>query len=137
VQGIQGPAGSGGGGGLSSWIYKTSNYTATTGDQIIANTSGGSFTITLPPTPSIGNIVRISDGADWRAYNLTVARNGSTIEGLSENLTVDLGLTILDLIYDGTTWQVFSSLGAQGPAGPTGSGGGTGTINELDAALFS
>ena len=105
AQGIQGIQG-----GAPGWSRKTTTYSAAVGDQIVADTSGGSWTLTLPATPTIGAYVRISDGANWKTNNLTVARNGSTIEGASEDLTVDIGSVILELIYDGTTWEVFSTI---------------------------
>ena len=99
--------GSGGGGG-STWSVKTSNYTATTGDQLLANTSGGAFTITLPATPTAGDSIIIADGDSWFTNNLTVARNGSTIKGLSENLILDIAAVKVDFVYNGTTWLVFA-----------------------------
>jgi hypothetical protein len=122
-QGTQGLAGK-----PANWERKTSAYTMSDGDQIIADTSGNnSFTLTLPASPTGGEIVRIADGGDWTQYNITIARNGSTIEGFSEDLIVDIGNTILDIIYESdgsnSTWQVYSSLGAQGVIGDQGSQG--------------
>ena len=99
-------------GSLSNYSRKTSLYTAVARDQLIADTSGGSFTINLPATPSTGDLIRIADGANWTTNNLTIGRNGSTIEGAAEDLIVDIGTISLDLVYDGTTWQVFPSTGA-------------------------
>jgi hypothetical protein len=104
------------GSSAGTWTRRTSNYTAVNNDLIIADTAGGAFTITLPASPTTGNIVTIVDGANWKTTNLTIARNSATIEGLAENLVVDLGGCRLDLIYDGTTWEVFSSLGPVGDA---------------------
>lgn len=103
--------GGGGGGGTGTWERKTTTYTASAGDQLIADTSGGVFTVTLPATPSVGDIVRFADGASWSSNNLTLARNGSTIEGLSEDLVIDIGGVQIDLIYDGTTWEVYTNAG--------------------------
>jgi hypothetical protein len=98
--------GTSGGGG--SWLVKTANYTASTGNKILANTSGGTFTITLPATPSAGDSLTIADGDNWVTTNLTVARNGSTIKGLSENITLDVANIMVDFIYSGSTWLVFA-----------------------------
>ena len=98
-------------GGGTTWTVKTSNYTAVTGDGIIADTSGGTFTITLPSSPSAGDNVILADGDDWSATNLTVGRNGSTIEGASEDLTIDIGSIQVHLIYSGTTWEVYAFTG--------------------------
>ena len=98
----------------TTYIRKTTNYTAVTGDNIIADTSAGSFTITLPSSPSIGFNIRIVDGANWNTNNLIIARNGSTIEGSASDLTVNTGTIMLHLVYDGTTWQVYPSSSAAG-----------------------
>ena len=97
---------------------KTSNYTAINGDRIIADTSGGSFTITLPASPTIGNSVVIYDNASWGVNNLTIARNGSTIESISDDFVLDISSIKVEFIYNGSTWQVYSSIGQSGPAGP-------------------
>lgn len=96
---------------LDNWIFKSSNYNALPNDYIIADTSNGAFTITLPPTPDLGDHVYIADGGDWSNINLTVARNGSTIEGLSEDLIFDLGSVQVHFVYDGATWEVYAIAG--------------------------
>lgn len=98
----------------SGWIKKVANYTASPSDQIIADTSAGSFTITLPATPTTGMYVAFADGDDWYTNNLTIARNGSTIEGAAENLLLNIKGIRVDLIYDGTTWEVYAYAGPSG-----------------------
>ena len=117
AQGIQGIAG-GGGGGSAAWVVKSANYLAATGDRIIANTTAGSFTITLPATPTTGAYVQITDGGNWSVNNLLINRNApSTIEGIADTLAIDLAQTTVEFIYDGTTWQFTSTTGARGPTG--------------------
>ncbi|NBR88672.1 MAG: tail fiber domain-containing protein [Rhodobacteraceae bacterium] len=99
------------GGGTSPWSRKTTTYTAVAGDRLIADTSGGSFTITLPATPTTGNSVVFADGADWFTNNLTVARNSSTIEGVADDFVLDIKGIEVEFVYDGTTWEVFASTG--------------------------
>jgi hypothetical protein len=121
-QGTQGVSGSFSG----TWIRKTTAdpaYTANSGDQIIADTSGGTFTITLPATPSTGSHVLIADGASWSTTNLTVGRNGSTIEGLSEDLILDINDIQIDFVYDGTSWEVYTTI--------TSGGGGFSAVNYI------
>jgi hypothetical protein len=98
-------------GGISYTRF-TANTTASDKDGIIADTSGGIFTVTLPAAPETGAQVAIVDGANWATNNLTVARNGSTIEGLAEDLVLDIGGVAVHFIYDGTTWEVFTQAGA-------------------------
>ncbi|NDG19839.1 MAG: hypothetical protein EB117_16465, partial [Betaproteobacteria bacterium] len=127
VQGAQGASGEGGGGGISSWTIATSTMTANVFQRIVADTSGGSFTINLPATPSAGHSVQITDGNSWSGNNLTVGRNGSTIEGVADDLTLDASGVTVELIYDGSTWEVTATLGAQGPQGAQGVQGAQGS----------
>jgi len=107
-QGEVGPAGD----GLTPWSLKTANYTAVDKDRLLIDTSGGSFTITLPATPSTGHSIRLADAGSFGTNNLTIARNGSTIEGFSEDLVIDIDGVSVELIYDGSTWEVYSQIGA-------------------------
>ena len=128
--GVDGATGSigltGATGTAAPYTRKTTTYTAINGDYVIADTSGGAWTLTLPITPSTGNSVTIADGDNFQTNNLTVARNGSTIEGNAGNLIIDVTGLLVTLIYDGTTWEVYSSIGAQGATGYTGSTGAQG-----------
>lgn len=122
--GISGASGiSGYSGALPAWILKSSNYTASPNDRIIANTTTGSFTITLPATPIAGTYVVITDANDWKTNNLIVNPNGSTIEGLSDTLVIDLRDITVEFIYNGTTWQVTATTGSQGLSGYSGYSG--------------
>ena len=100
--------------GGTTYVKKTANYTAADRDGIIADTAAGAFTVFLPATPTVGMQINIVDGNNWGAYNLTVGRNGSTIEGLAENLILDIAGVSVQLIYDGTTWEVFGQAGILG-----------------------
>ena len=122
--GAQGASGATGPGSVWTWI--NSNTTAVTGSQYIADTSAGSFTLTLPASPSTGFSVAVADGANWSINNLTIARNGSVIDGDAADLIVDVGEVELKLIYDGDEWQLYTSLGAAGATGVQGASGSTG-----------
>ena len=132
IQGRQGTTGSQGiqgitGIGILNWSTKVvgdNGYTASNRDALIADTSGGSFTINLPSSPTTGNYIVISDGANWETNNLIVGRNGSTIESAAEDLTLDIGGLYIDFVYDGSTWEVYPSVG-QGVQGTSGFDGST------------
>jgi len=97
------------------YSYTTTPVTATNNQGILADTSGGSFTVTLPATPSVGNQVIIADaGSFWGTNNLTVGRNGSTIGGLAQDLVCDLSGVSVQFVYDGATWEVYAQVGGQG-----------------------
>ena len=116
-------SGGGGGGSLSPWIRITSNYSASNGDRIIADTTGGTFTVTLPATPSLGDYILITDGANFANINLLVARNGSTIETVADDVLLDSSGTTFEFIYDGSTWQLTATSGQPGLQGIQGIAG--------------
>lgn len=107
-----------GGGGGGVWTKITTTTTATAAKQYLVDTTGGAFTVTLPTGPAAGDYVYFMDAGNWTINNLTIERNGSTIEGVTENLVFDLKGILVQMIYDGSTWQVASNIGPQGVAGP-------------------
>jgi len=114
-----------GGGGIV-YVEKTANYTAAAGEGIIADTSAGSWTLTLPATPTSGDVVVVADGANWAVNNLTIGRNGSTIEGDSSDLIMNVGNVSVTFIYASNNWQIYSQMGA--PAGVVVTEDGTQTL---------
>jgi hypothetical protein len=96
------------------YVRKTTNYTAVDKEIVLADTTGGAFTITLPASPAVGSTVTIADAGNWETHNLTVARNGSTIEGAAANLTLSTAGVMVDFIFDGTTWQAYTQASAAG-----------------------
>jgi hypothetical protein len=119
-QGDIGYTGSKGDIGLEPWKVVNSDYTASNRDRLIADGSGGSFNITLPLTPVVGDYIQITDGADFNLYPITILRNGNTIEDLSENVLLDLPASTFEFIYDGLTWHITSTTGPQGFTGSQG-----------------
>lgn len=88
--------------------------TAEPGENVIVDNSGGAVTIDLPLTPETNTLVHFEQLPDspYSANNLTVGRNGETIMGLAEDMTVGVsgGNKTNDIIFtmrfDGTTWRV-------------------------------
>jgi len=91
--------------GGTSWVaVKTSNYTASAGEGVFANTTSASFTVTLPASPSIGDEVTIKDYAGTFDTNaLTIGRNSQPIEGVAADLTVSVERAGLTLAYSDST----------------------------------
>ena len=130
-------ASTGGAGGLE-YVVKTANYTTSDLEGVLADTSGGAFTVTLPITPSAGAQVVIADsGNSWGTNNLTIARNGSTIANVAENLVCNITGTSVQLVYDGTTWEVYTQLGAGGGSEVTLSGTQTLTNKTLTSPTLT
>ena len=96
-------------GSLKRWTAKTANYTAVAGDRILADTSGGAWTLTLPASPAVGDEIHILDStASFDSNNLTVARNSLKIQALTADLTLTTESTGIGLVYMSSTygWRV-------------------------------
>jgi len=79
---------------------KTSPLTAVSGKGYFINTSGGVVTVTLPSSPSAGDIISIKDYANtFDTNNATVGRNGSKIGGACIDATLDTEGDSITLIY--------------------------------------
>ena len=98
--------------GGTSWVaVKTSNYTASAGEGVFANTTSGAWTLTLPASPSLGDEVSFVDYAGtFDTNNLTIARNSSKIHGADEDLTVSVERAANTLVFtDGTQGWLLKS----------------------------
>ena len=88
---------------------KTASFTAVSGNGYFVNTTSGAITVTLPASPSAGDIVSVSDYAGTAATNnITIARNGSNINGAASDLTISKNNSACFLVYvDGTQgWKL-------------------------------
>jgi len=107
-------------GGIVYTAVKTANYTAANNDGVLTNTTGGAFTVTLPTSPSVGNIVIVVDSfSQWGTYNLTVDPTalikiaGNTA---GDTLICDITGATVTLVYTGATygWNVSAQVGGNG-----------------------
>ena len=97
-----------------------SDFTAVSAGRYAINTTGGPVTVTLPASPTTGDYVRLIDISNWTDNSVTLNRNGSTIESTADNFELDIGQSIIELIYINSTWQVYSSIGQRGAQGEKG-----------------
>ena len=85
---------------------------AVSGTGYFANTTSAAFTITLPTSPSAGDIVAVRDYAQtFATNNLTIGRNGQPIDALTVDLTLNTNGQAITLVYvDGTQgWKSVNS----------------------------
>ena len=98
-----------------TYVTKTANYTTQDLEGVLANTSGGAFTVTLPASPSAGAQVIVADSGDaFGTNNLTVARNGETIDGTAADFVLDITGVSVQFVYNGSTWRVYAQVGGKG-----------------------
>jgi hypothetical protein len=83
---------------------KTASFTAVSGNGYFVNTTSGAVTVTLPASPSAGDIVSIADYTNtFQTNNVTVARNGSPIGGIAADAILSTeGLSVTFVYVDGT-----------------------------------
>lgn len=93
---------------LNNWQNITSSYTALVGDRLLVTPAAG-LVITLPSAPAIGQTVVIVDSAGTsQTTNFTVARNGSLIAGVAEDLIFNVKSKAATLVFANTAqgWRV-------------------------------
>ncbi|MBT4792190.1 MAG: hypothetical protein HON90_11510 [Halobacteriovoraceae bacterium] len=70
-----------------NWINTNANYTIQVSENILVDASAGSFTLTLPDTPSHGDMIRIVHGKGDLTTNTVII-----LPGLQDTLLRGVGL---------------------------------------------
>src|SRR6056300_1134606 len=102
--------------GAVTWdtTAKTSGFTAVSGNGYFCNTTSSAFTVTLPASPSAGDIVGIKDYANTAdTNNITIGRNGSNIKGQAEDFTINTEGRSVFLVYVDATKGWLSTAAAK------------------------
>jgi len=96
----------------TTWTTKliATSYLVARYDEILADSTSGIFTLTLPAAPLLGDRVRILDPSGmWAANNVTVSRNGNTIGGSATDLVLNVNNGRVELVFDGSSnWLVIA-----------------------------
>jgi len=122
---------------------KTSGFTAVSGEGYFCNTTSGGFTLTLPASPSSGDIVAFKDYANtFDTGNLTIGRNGSNIGGQALDSVISTEGIAVTLVYaDATKGWLVTESGLQdeapGPEFVTATGGTTITSGNFKTHIFT
>lgn len=92
--------------GVGSYTVTTTATSKTASANEFVVVTAASQTITLPASPAPGNQVGISVVGTF--VDTVVARNGSNIMSLAENMTIDVPNTTVELIYTDATrgWRI-------------------------------
>lgn len=98
--------------GILNWVAINANTNAVSTNWYAVSTSAGAVTLTLPATPSTSAYVYVMDSdASFSSHNLTIARNGQTIDGSASNLVLSTNGAFRGLVFSGATpsWRTFAS----------------------------
>jgi hypothetical protein len=108
--------------GSASWstTVKTGDFTAVAGEGYFVDTSSGPVTVTLPASPTAGDVVAFKDYANTFDTNvLNINRNGKPIGGSAENKKMGTEGIAATLIYvDGTKGWLVTDDGLQSNVQP-------------------
>jgi hypothetical protein len=132
--------------GAASWdtTVKTTGFTAVSGVGYFVNTTAGAITVTLPASPSAGDVVAVSDYANiFATNNVTLARNGSNIGGVTADSALLVNGAAVTLVYvDATKGWIVTDSGNQSDASElplyiTATGGTITTIGDFKVHAFT
>lgn len=101
-----------GGGGIEYTSIST-NTNAEVSKGYLINSTSNTVTLTLPLTPILGDTIAVVDSHHQSSTNaITIARNGSKIEGQEEDLVLDIDGSGFTLVYVDTTrgWEIVSEI---------------------------
>ena len=144
---------------LLTWqSVQTTGFTAVAGRAYPCNTTSAAFTVTLPASPSAGDLVTLTDYAGtFATNNLTVNPNGNKVEGFTANQTVYTNRGSVNLVYIDSTqgWIIYANVatdiispatvsvdylvvaGGAGGGGGHGGGGGAGGYRTASAVVLN
>jgi len=91
--------------GSEFWSPISSTQTLTKNRNYAVDFTTGPLTLTLPASPATNDFIQFYTSAA-EATDSVIARNGSTIMGLSEDLTINYDAKALHLVFNGTTWRI-------------------------------
>ena len=81
----------------------SSNITMAANNNYFVDTTAAR-TLTLPASPTLGDTIVIYDATGTAATNnITIARNGSNINGVADNAIIDVNQASSTLVYTGST----------------------------------
>lgn len=132
------------GGGISWQSVQTSNFTAVAGNAYPINTTSSAITVTLPVSPTAGQMIQFTDYArTFATNNVTLNPNGNKIQTSTSNVPLNVNGESIAIVYIDSTqgWIPYSgfisnpfggysvnylTVAGGGGGGATGGGGGGG-----------
>ena len=95
--------------GSSGYTLKSSAFDAIAGTKYAVDTTSATVAITFPASPTIGDSIVVLDAeGTFATHNSTIIRNGKKIDGVADNLTLNINGAEVELVYVGGSkeWQL-------------------------------
>jgi hypothetical protein len=94
--------------GEPGFLIITASQAVVTAGRYAVDTSSNVVTCTLPGSPSGGDAIYFVDaGGAYATNNLTIARNGNTINGAASDHTISTNGLSTGFVYNGATWRTY------------------------------
>lgn len=86
------------------WSVEDANFNASAGGRYWVDTNSSPVTMTLPASPTLGDMVQVIDySGTFSARNLTVANNSNKIMRITDSMTVSTNGAAFTLVWSGAT----------------------------------
>jgi hypothetical protein len=105
-------------GGITWQSVQSANFTATAGNAYPINTTSAAITVTLPASPTAGQLIGLLDYAGtFATNNVVVNPNGNNLNGATSSVKLDQNNEGITFVYSGATqgWVSYSSYKAITP----------------------
>ncbi len=99
------------GGGETSFVGKTSSFSAEAGKSYSVDTTGGEVTAILPASPTEGDVIQFADAAGkWADNNFLVNPNGGKVFGNTGNFRTRTPAVLMVFVFVGGDrgWAMFT-----------------------------
>jgi hypothetical protein len=109
-------------GGVAWQTVQTTSFTAAAGKAYPINTTSAAVTVTLPASPTAGQIIGLLDYAGtFATNNVTINPNGNKLNGATGNVVLNQNNEGITFVYSGATqgWVSYSSYKAITPPAAT------------------
>jgi len=85
---------------IGKWTIVSSNYNASSGDNLFLDSTVAGIVVSLPSNPTFGDSVVFDDGVgNCGTNNVTISGSGEKILGLDENFLIDFDYAGPTLTY--------------------------------------
>jgi len=105
-------------GGITWQSVQSANFTATAGNAYPIDTTSAAITVTLPASPTSGQLIGLLDYAGtFATNNVVVNPNGNNLNGATTSVKLDQNNEGITFVYSGATqgWVSYSSYKAITP----------------------